>query len=60
MSQSELRLYWGVPEGVEVLDITIRWPGGATQSISDLSLDETLVVIESRATAESLGQIVTP
>ena len=60
MSQSELRLYWGVPEGVEVLDITIRWPGGATQSISDVPLDETLVVIESRATGEGLVQIVRP
>jgi hypothetical protein len=60
MSQSELRLYWGVPEGVEVLDITIRWPGGATESISDVPLDETLVVIESRSTGEGRVQIVTP
>lgn len=60
MSQSELRLYWGVPEGVEVLNITIRWPGGVTQSITDVALDETRVVIEPRATGEGLGQIVTP
>ena len=59
MSQSELRLYWGVPEGVQLVGITITWPNGVSQIITDVSLDETRVVIEPGATVD-LGKLDVP
>ena len=59
MSQSELRLYWGVPEGVQLVGITITWPNGVSQIITDVSLDETRVVIEPSATVD-LGKLDVP
>ena len=58
MSQSELRLYWGVAEGVEVTGVTITWPSGASQIIAEVPLNETLVVIESPGTGDR-GQLKT-
>ncbi len=58
MSQNELRLYWGVAEGVEVTGIHITWPNGTSQMIAEVPLDETLVVIESRVTG-GRGQLKT-
>jgi len=46
MSQSESRLYWGVPKGVQVSGLTIRWPGGHKQTLRDISLDDTVIILE--------------
>jgi len=46
LSQSEPRVYWGVPEGVDVTGLTVTWPGGTEQTIPSMNLDETTVLLE--------------
>ena len=46
LSQSEPRVYWGVPEGADVMSLTVTWPGGTEQTIDSLNLDETIVLLE--------------
>ena len=55
MSQNELRLYWGLPEGVDVTGITITWPNGVSEIVNEVSLDKTLVVIESRGAGDRVS-----
>ena len=46
LSQSETRLYWGVAAGVEVTGLSVTWPGGTSQTIESIPLDDTTVVLE--------------
>ena len=46
LSQSEPRLYWGVAAGLEVTGLSVTWPGGTSQTIESIPLDETTVVLE--------------
>lgn len=49
LSQSDLACHWGVPEGSTVKGLSIRWPSGREQRISDeqLPLGRELTFIES-------------
>jgi hypothetical protein len=48
LSQSDLRPFWGLPAGVEILGLSIHWPTGRVQELSNVSANETLLVIEGQ------------
>lgn len=46
LSQSDLRPFWGIPEGAENGELEVRWPTGKVQVIRDLKPGSTIIVIE--------------
>jgi hypothetical protein len=46
LSQSELHCFFGIPRDAQIEKLSIRWPAGGTQDLTDLSPDRLLVVIE--------------
>ena len=46
LSQSDLRLYFGIGKAARIERLEIRWPSGKTQSFEDLEVDRLLVVRE--------------
>lgn len=52
MSSSDPRLFWGVPQSVELIDLTIKWPSGIEQKISQPAKNEHHTVVERQTTHE--------
>jgi hypothetical protein len=46
LSQSELHCFFGMPEDAELEQLTIRWPSGTVQEVTDLTRDRSIIVIE--------------
>jgi len=46
LSQSDLRLHFGVKSAVRVDEVTIRWPNGITQTERNLPVDRVMVLEE--------------
>ncbi|MGE5193030.1 MAG: CRTAC1 family protein, partial [Deltaproteobacteria bacterium] len=46
LSQSELHCFFGIPGDARIEKLSIRWPMGTTQELTDLALDRSIVVIE--------------
>lgn len=46
LSQHDLRLHWGVPEGVEIRALNILWPNGNNEKILNPRSQTELVVIQ--------------
>jgi hypothetical protein len=53
LSHSDMRVTWGVAEGVQVTGLTIYWAGGESQEIDELTMNQTMTLLEPVAvTAE--------
>jgi hypothetical protein len=46
MSQSDLRLFFGLGGRDEVVRVVIRWPAGALQELASVEVDQILTVHE--------------
>jgi len=46
LSHSDLSAFFGVPEGARVQSLSILWPSGRKQELTDLPTGEELFVIE--------------
>jgi hypothetical protein len=46
LSQSDSRAFWGIPKGAKLESLTIQWPSGTQQVISNLRPNTTLTAIE--------------
>ena len=46
LSHSDMRLTWGVASGVQVTGLTVYWPGGTTQKVDDLVINQTTTLLE--------------
>ena len=46
LSHSDLRVTWGVASGVDVTGLTIYWPNGEVQKITDLTMSQTMTLLE--------------
>ncbi|MCY2992604.1 MAG: CRTAC1 family protein [Planctomycetota bacterium] len=46
LSQSELRVCWGIPAGATAESLSVTWPAGGVQTVKIEHLDHTLVLIE--------------
>src|SRR5438874_194107 len=46
LSQSDLACFFGVPRAAKIGKVTIRWPSGLTQELTNLEPDRSIVVIE--------------
>ena len=46
LSASDRRVFFGVPRGARIEKLSIRWPSGAAQEISDLAADRFITIIE--------------
>lgn len=57
LSQSELLLHWGYPDGAILKQLTIHWPSGIVETIGDLAHDVRLTVIESRSSSARSPEI---
>ena len=49
LSHSDLEVVWGIPEGVLLKSLHIRWPSGQEQALTDLQPDTPRIVIEPSA-----------
>jgi hypothetical protein len=57
LSQSDLRLHFGLGGDSSAQEVTVRWPGshgsaGRTQTFSSLAVDRTIVLIEGKTNPE--------
>lgn len=50
-SQSDMRPFWGIPQGAEVRGLTIHWPAGEEQEYALTKGDQSLTIIEPAAPA---------
>ena len=48
LSSSDMRIHWGLGELSSVDSITIRWPSGTKQLLTNIAADQILQVIESQ------------
>ena len=48
LSHSDWRLHFGLGAATKVDEVTIRWPGGASEKLTGLSADRALTVVEGR------------
>lgn len=46
LSQSDLRVFFGIPQGVKIEKLSIRWLSGTMQELTDLVSDRMLTLIE--------------
>jgi hypothetical protein len=46
LSQSEQHCFFGIPAGATIEKLSIRWPAGTTQELTDLAPDRSIIVIE--------------
>ena len=53
LSQSELRVHFGLGDATRAERIEIRWPSGATQEFRDVKADQWLVVSEEEGIVET-------
>ncbi|MEO2020295.1 MAG: CRTAC1 family protein [Pirellulaceae bacterium] len=53
LSHSDLRVTWGVASGVDVTGLTIYWPNGELQTITDLTMSQTMTLLEPLKTVTS-------
>lgn len=47
-SQSDLRPFWGLPEGAQVKGLTIHWPSGTVQEYPLANANQSLIILEPR------------
>ena len=53
LSHSDMRVTWGVADGVQVTGLTIYWAGGESQTIDELTMNQTITLLEpTTVTAE--------
>jgi hypothetical protein len=48
LSHSDWRLHFGLGAATKVDEVTIRWPGGASEKLTGLSVDKSLTVTEGK------------
>ncbi len=48
-SSNDSRLFFGVGSATTIADVAIHWPSGVVQNLSDVSIQETLVLLEPNA-----------
>ena len=48
LSHSDWRLHFGLGAATKVDEVTIRWPGGASEKLTGLSVDRSLTVTEGK------------
>jgi hypothetical protein len=46
LSHSDLTPFWGIPKGTKIEELTVQWPSGATQKLTAIKANQTLVVVE--------------
>ena len=46
LSHSDMRVTWGVAAGVQVTGLTIYWAGGDSQTIDELTMNQTITLLE--------------
>jgi hypothetical protein len=52
LSQSDLRLHFGLEKRTKIDLIEVRWPSGATDRITDAAVNKILTVKEGRGVVE--------
>lgn len=53
LSQSDLRVHFGLGEAERVDRLEIRWPGGATEVLDDIEANQILTIVEGAGITES-------
>jgi hypothetical protein len=46
LSNSELRVHWGIPDDVQVLGISIQWPSGIVQRLEGIRSNARITIVE--------------
>ncbi len=46
LSASDIRVYWGIPDGVDVQRLVIHWPDGGIQEVATPPVGQLLTVVE--------------
>ena len=46
LSQSDLSCFFGIPKKANIERLSVHWPSGTTQEVTNLAVDRSLVVIE--------------
>lgn len=46
LSQSDLCCFFGIPAKSKIEGLSVRWPSGTSQEVSDIAVDRSIVVIE--------------
>jgi hypothetical protein len=46
LSQSDLQCFFGIPHDAKIEKLSIRWPAGGTQELTDLAPDRALTIVE--------------
>ena len=52
LSHSDWRLHFGLGAATKVDEVTIRWPGGASEKLMGLSVDKSLTVTEGKGVSK--------
>lgn len=52
LSHSDRRLHFGLGAATKVDEVTIRWPSGATEKLTNLPVDRVMTIVEGRSGAE--------
>lgn len=50
LSQHSKEIFFGLGDGSDSIDVTVRWPNGVTQQFSDLPADHRVAIVEGTAT----------
>ena len=53
LSHSDLSVFWGIPKGVTIQELTVQWPSGIEQKVSPLAGNRVLTLIEPTGEAGS-------
>jgi hypothetical protein len=48
LSQSDLRVHFGLGSATKIDSLEIRWPSGATDTVKDLAVDKFYAVLEGK------------
>lgn len=54
LSQGSLTLHFGLQDAVKVDKLTIQWPSGQTQELTELAADRTVAITEGSSEVETL------
>ena len=46
LSQNDPRLHFGIGERTHVDEITVRWPGGKIQTLTDIDANRLITIVE--------------
>ncbi|HVF27472.1 MAG TPA: CRTAC1 family protein, partial [Pyrinomonadaceae bacterium] len=49
LSHSDRRLHFGLGDATKVDSITIRWPSGATETLTNLPIDRVMTIVEGKS-----------